>query len=125
MCQSHITEYVIIGGDFNTDFSRDDHQTAECVLFCQQEKMKSCGLMPCSSGVYTYESHTNGARTHIDHIMVSENMSEMVKECYPFTNIHNQSDHLCVISDINIKCEYFKYKKVEHVPRTAWYKRHL
>ncbi len=60
VCQSHNAEHVIISGDFNTDFSRHDHQTAECILFCQQEKMKSCGLMPGSSVVYAYGSHTNG-----------------------------------------------------------------
>ncbi len=52
-------------------------------------------------------------------------MRGMVKECYPFTNIDNQSDHLCVISDIDIKCEYFNTENVEHVPRTTWYKASL
>ncbi len=84
--------------------------------------MKSCGLIPGSSVVYTYESHTNSARSHIDDSMVSENMSDMVKEFYSFTNIDIQSNHLCVISDIDIKCEYFNTDKVEHVPRIAWYK---
>ncbi len=66
--------YIYMGGDLNTDFSRNTPQTWELSQFCNNE----CNVQLCKHNVstveYTYESVSNGTRFHIDHVLVTSNL---------------------------------------------------
>jgi len=70
----------------------------------------------------TYESHINGARSLIDHVVVNQNMKDYLTEFYTVDDIDNKSDHISVVANINISVEHFACTKKKHEPKVAWYK---
>ena len=125
ICQSKDVMYAFIVGDFNTDFIRNSPQTRELSQFCVSENVYPLCKSNVSHVEYTYESVSNGARSHIDHVIVTENLNEYVNKYYTVDNIDNSSDHLPVIAEFVFTCEYLCTKKVSSTPRIAWYKASL
>ena len=122
ICNSNSFSFVIFAGDFNIDFTRKTAHTSELLNFCQSEGFQCCKDLPCSDVFYTFEAHGNGSRSHIDHVLVSENMVHSVTEHYTVDNIYNASDHTAVVTGFNINCEYFQQCQLNRKPCTAWYK---
>ena len=60
MCQTYNANYILITGDFNTDFSRDSHQTDELMMFCSVEGLNPCVNNYSSSVLHTFENSTGG-----------------------------------------------------------------
>ena len=113
---------LIIGGDFNTSFDRQSPQSEELRTFCNSEELFPCCKLSVSKVEYTYECLYNGARTHIDHILVSESLKDTVVKYYPEENIDNMSDHLVIFSEFNILCEYLNMNNCRGKTRPNWYK---
>jgi hypothetical protein len=64
----------------------------------------------------------NGARSVIDHILVSENLRGAVVDYSPVENIDNMSDHLVIVGKFNIPSEYFSTNTVRNDNKPNWYK---
>ena len=70
-------DHVIIGGDFNTSFSRKGHNTDLLLSFMDKEYIH-CGLEYSESSVdFTFESKSSGSRSIIDHFLLSETLIKM------------------------------------------------
>ena len=121
ICQNNETQNVIICGDFNVDFSRNSPQVAELLEFCAQEHIIPCLESSYSSVNYTFEN-SSGARSTIDHCLVSQNLFQDLKSYNDYSSIHNESDHICIISKFKIQCDYLKKKSVKKNTVCAWYK---
>ena len=51
ICQSNPTSFIIAGGDFNSDFSRNTLQVNELKQFCVDQSLESSTLFPISNVV--------------------------------------------------------------------------
>ena len=87
-------EYVMCAGDFNTDFRRQAslHTTA-LRNFLHEEELCVLHDFDFYDVPFTFESKANGARSILDHVFISPNLLERVKEVYTSFSINNGSDH--------------------------------
>ena len=79
--QNNPTSFIIVAGDFNSDFSRDSLQVNELKQFCLDQSLESCNFLSCSNVQYSFECKMSGSRSLIDHILVSSNVKDCVKSC--------------------------------------------
>ena len=105
--QNNNADFLIIAGDFNVDFSRDTPQTKELTYFCEIESLTICDALPISNIMHTFECKKTGCKSFLDHILITNSMKDFITKCYTYDTIDNNSDHIAVISEINICPEYF------------------
>ena len=126
ICHSFNADNIIICGDLNTDFCRDSPQTDELKMFCDSE-----GLNPCVTSIdnnvnYTFEG-ANGARSLIDHFIVSDKIKDFVSCIYTIDSVDNPSDHVALCCDFNIDLNFIEVciDKNNYEQRPCWYKASL
>ena len=102
-CDGIDTDRIIIGGDFNTDFSRHGSMNKKILkLLIESENLKCPLYLDVSSILYSFESKCNGDTSIIDHILVSENLYCNIMKCSCLHEGDNLSDHSPVIISLNI-----------------------
>ena len=72
----------------------------------ENQNFKAYDNHVCSNVDYTYESMSNGARSNIDHVLVSTNMYEFITDINVIHDIDNISDHSVLSVSFNIDVEY-------------------
>ena len=116
------TDFTVIGGDFNTDFSRCSPVTEELTKFCEYECFKRCSVISDCNIPYTFECLATGSRSCIDHMLISDNMTDRVVRHYSYDGIDNASDHLAIITQFDMKCARSSLPPMSKKQRVAWYK---
>ena len=107
ICNSHENTMIVIGGDFNTSFSRTkEPRTRKLVNYIRDENFKCCLESILSDIDYTYESKINGDRSLIDHICISDNIFHAINEYKVLHHSNNLSDHSAVILSLDIDDDY-------------------
>ena len=106
---------VICGGDFNTDLRRSRSlHTKSLRSFVESENFMLLADVPSRYDVeYTYESKSNGARSIIDHFLVTLNLVEMIDNVTCKLDVDNASDHNVLSLGVNIAAD-----TVHHNART-------
>ena len=96
--------YMICGGDFNTDLSRNGSgHTKSLVQFCLDCNLEC--IYSCSNNIkFTYMSDMNKSTSIIDHFIVSKSLLLSVKNLCTIENVDNMSDHvpLSMLLDFSI-----------------------
>ena len=125
ICQTHNIDAFCISGDFNTDVSRNNPQTKELLNFCDRENLCLLKYDDISSVDYTFESAC-GARSCIDHVVVTENLMDCVGKYWSLYDVDNTSDHMPIFVEFNFDCEYLSAVRQETLNsgshRCNWYK---
>lgn len=116
------SSFIMIAGDFNTDFARNTPQSRELINFCESESLVSCSNLTCSNIDFTYECSATGNRSLIDHILITENVKDFICNFQSYETLDNSSDHIPLTLDLNINCEYLETKERIYKPKIAWYK---
>ncbi len=103
---NHNPVHIVFGGNLNTDCVRISPHALElnqCVEDCD---FNVCIDSPIPDVPYTF-INSNGAKSRIDHFLVSDHLSECVSECCNIDN-HLFSDHvpLKLTLDVNIEHTY-------------------
>jgi len=113
---STICDAVIICGDFNTSFDRDNRQTRCLTEFMVRNNLRKCWDSPCSTSDYTYDNFVLNQRSCIDHFLCSVNVFD--------TSIVNS-----VLRDMTkeFTCDRDPLQGIVHAPevvtnRRAWQK---
>ena len=125
ICDRYDTLFVIIGGDFNTETERNGPHSSELRRFISDERFTCCHKLECSNVKYTYESFSNSARSLIDLVMISDNVSSFVKNHYVIDTIDNASDHVGLITCLDFDVEYLRLNVPAFTPKVAWYKANM
>ena len=96
----------IIAGDFNTEFTCAGslHTTAPTAFMDMQNFTRGRYHDSDTFDQYTYESKISGEQYTIDHILVTENVSSLIKIFQVIANSDKLSDHhpVSVCFDLNI-----------------------
>ena len=121
ICHTCGSDYIVVMGDLNTDFTRDTPQKAEINHFCQVEMLHPCVYSSVSNVEYTFENSA-GARSLIDHCIISHNLMDSLKCFNDYDTINNSSDHLPIFAQFKIKCSYVKAESRPSVKSVSWYK---
>ena len=121
ICRTHDVNNIIICGDFNTDLGRETPQTVELRLFCEAENLFPCVHSDVCSVKYTYESPC-GARSLIDHCIVSDNLSKFVRKMYTHDSVDNSSDHTAIVCEFSIQVDYIEVNVSKNIKHCTWYK---
>ena len=101
--QKSDVDRIIIGGDFNTDFSRVQSQhTLLLCDFLESESLKAGLELAHAACDYTFESKASGHRSLLDHIMFSQNIIDDVRKYAVCHDGVNLSDHDLVIAELKI-----------------------
>ena len=96
LCQSTNATMLCVGGDFNTDITRNTLQTQVFNEFCIDNDMFCCARNEHIEITFTYLSKINGSQTFIDHFLISENLRDKLLHFESIDNIQNPSDHVAI-----------------------------
>jgi len=120
--ESNLDCHVIVGGDFNVDFSRKWCHTEMLSSFCE-----SNGLHPAVCHVnntvdYTYHFNMNRFNT-IDHFLLSGALYEKaVNQVETLHEVDNTSDHEPLMLRLHLKTSLIGCNDKIYTPRVAWAK---
>ncbi len=90
-------EYMVFGGDLNTDLSQASPHTQALPEFVRNYQMGVCIEM---DQAYTYIS-PNGDTSKMDHVIVSSNIFDHIVSCNIIDSIH--SDHVPIKTVIELE----------------------
>ena len=88
-------------------------QTLADLPLKQKKSLSICKSLPCSNVNFTFPCKSIGSVSHIDHVLVSENLTQLVKGNITVDNIYNASDHVGVVTLFDIECEYHQKQLVD------------
>ena len=126
ICLYSTSQYIIIGGDFNADLTRQDGRTQIFKEFIGQENFFNPLNLNIANVPYTFFKE-NGpnippSTSTIDHFIISPNLINTVVE-YETIPLHNNfSDHIPLKLTLKIDINFHKTYEREFNPTVAWYK---
>lgn len=102
LMNTYSATYVLFGGDLNTDLSRDTPHSQSLSQFVGEYNMGVCTEMDIANVPYTFSCERNGNTytSKVDHLIVSENLSNHVLQCNIIGQFH--SDHAAVVTVLSL-----------------------
>jgi len=95
-CNDEI-DHVIIGGDLNTDLKRNQSLRGAVLRgFCDRLDLRLCALNDSAQVEFTYHNDFSGAKSVIDHFIVSDNLYCGLVRYECLHDGDNLSDHLAL-----------------------------
>ena len=115
--------HVILGGDLNTDLSRNSPQTQVLRQHIETFNLTVCIDLQKADVPYTFICPATSNTSRIDHFMVTNNLETSVSKCEIIDN-PLFSDHVPVSMELDISMRYVSSKNSEKVPhaKPAWCK---
>lgn len=114
------TQYIILGGDWNTDISRFNNQTNTFKSFTQEESLSMCLSYDNFNVPYTFNNRE--AFSTIDHFLMTGNLFSHISKYESILNVDDFSDHMPVILEIDFNVHYYSEIPKINVKRSAWHK---
>jgi exonuclease III len=105
-CASINVNNIIIAGDYNTDLSRITSKSTKSLNDFMQSHSFTSGLRKFPTINYTFESKINSHKSLIDHIIMSDNISNFLIEYNVYHSIDNMSDHSALTGTFNFPITY-------------------
>ena len=114
-------DYIIIGGDMNTDLSRmNSLNTQSMKIFCEEQSLAPCITLSVANVDFTYESDTTGTRSTLDHFIVSQNLIGLVSYYESIHDGDNLSDHSPVSLKLRLDVEQSTCENAIYKSKTNW-----
>ena len=102
LCLRENAYHIIVGGDFNTDFSKENLSNVQMLRhFLRNECLESCVDSTISSVDYAYYCQINGSKSLIDHFFISRNLFTQLRSYKVLYEGDNLSDHSAVSMQIS------------------------
>ena len=118
MVHNSNSTYVIIGGDFNTDTSRNSSHVNEFQRFVNENSYNVCIDNVESNVPYTFIG--NDCSSRIDHFLVSDALKD-VSVCSIIDN-HLYSDHVPLVLTIDYDVSHYPSVPRKFRQKIAWHK---
>ena len=91
ICIESEVNQIVIGGDFNTDFSRNNPQSKALNEFCNIENFSKCLNLKDADIPYTFCSKQCNTYSTIDHFFVTNNLEN---SCISYQTVFNPNNFL-------------------------------
>ena len=114
------TQVCILGGDWNSDISRNNVQTNTFLSFIEEESFSLCLNFEDTRVPYTF--HNANSNSTIDHFLVTKNLTQYITRYELLFIVDNFSDHVPLKLELNVNINYFKEIPKSFVKSTAWQK---
>ena len=121
ICNREATQYFILGGDMNTDMSRNTPQTRTLCSFVEDEDLHLCIKSDCADVLFTFCSKSNGSKSSIDHLIVSQNLCEYINKYEAMFMNSDFSDHVPICLELNINVLHLQTKLRIQKTNVAWH----
>ena len=122
----HVTDFLIIGGDWNADPVRNDGRTKLFKEFISNEKLINALDLDIADIPYTYErinqDNIPPTRSTLDHFLISPNLKDSVVSYESISLYNNHSDHCPIKLTLNIDIKHHYNIEREFRPNVAWRK---
>ena len=117
-------DFLCIGGDFNTDVTRNNYQTLALNTFIHENDLNLCANDVCCNVDFTYRSKGTGAVSFIDHFILSDNICDKLLSFEKVDTINNFSDHIAIKCSVQLDVSYSKNIgcNTKTVNKPAWNK---
>ena len=125
LCYSDDYCGVVIAGDLNTSFERNNVQTKSLKLLMDNCKVRCGWDHPRSCKDWTYMNDALGHRSCIDHFLLTANLFEKIISNYVIYDIDNMSCHspiLLTIAEGVSHTNASKHTRVQPPKKCKWYK---
>ena len=115
------TQIAIIGGDFNSDISRNNHvQTNTFLSYLETERLSLCLNSQIANIPYTF--HMGDAKSTIDHFIVTNNLFSCISRYESLFLVDDFSDHIPIKLALNINVCHYEVCPRTYIQSTAWHK---
>ena len=115
--------HVIIGGDLNTDLSRNRSlHTSSLVSFADRENLKFVVNHENADVDYTYEGVPHGNHSLIDHFIVTDNLYDKIIRMNVVHSVDNFSDHSHIYVELLLPLIYDSCTPEDTQCRVKWCK---
>ena len=113
---------VILGGDFNCDFSRNTPHVCAVKEFITALDLEMGVMHPCATVDYTFECKASQSLSLIDHFFISRNIMSFILRYHTISSVDNLSDHDPLVCKMQLDVSYFQHVDTTFSPKAAWYK---
>ena len=114
------TQVFILGGDWNSDISRNNVQANTFLSFIEEESLSLCLNFDDARVPYTF--HNTNSNSIIDHFLVTKNLTQYITRYETLDFIDDFSDHVPLKLELNVNINYFKEIPKSFAQSTAWHK---
>ena len=114
------TQFFILGGDWNSDITRNNVQSNTLLSFIEEESLSLCLHHTKSNVPYTF--HNAISKSTIDHFFVTNNIYQYITKYESLFLVDDFSDHVPLKLELNINIMYLKEVPRAFVPTTVWQK---
>ena len=110
---------IVFGGDLNCDLQRLGERSRVLREFCVRFSAELCAEHPASRVEYTYRNDATGARSLVDHFVLTENLMANLSGHVTWDEVDNFSDHLPIIARISFD-SFLTSGDRSASPRLSW-----
>ena len=122
LIDTYDTNFVVIGGDLNTDIRRNSPQSHCLKDFASENELHFCVHSPNVNVPYTYINYANSVNSSIiDHFIISGNLIEFLQNVQIVDNTLF-SDHVPLCVRIGVNLRYNKTKTPIYTKKVSWKK---
>ena len=114
------TRAFILGGDWNSDITRNNVQTNTFLSFVEEESL-SLGL-DFQDAKVPYTFHNANSTSTIDHFLITKNLDQYISKYESLFLVNDFSDHVPLILELDINIAHFKEIPRSFLQTTAWQK---
>ena len=114
------TQIFILGGDWNSDISRNNVQTNTFLSFIEEESLFLC--LNFEDAIVPYTFHNDNSNSTIDHFLVTKNITQYITRYESLFSVDDFSDHVPLKLELNVNINYFKEIPRSFIQSTAWQK---
>ena len=114
------TGNFIIGGDWNSDISRDTVQCKTFLSFIREQSLSLCLNNNISNVPYTF--HNENSRSTLDHFVVNNELFTSMSKYESLFLVDDFSDHTPLKLDLSVYVNYNDKVPRTNISSTAWHK---
>ena len=114
------TQNFIIGGDWNSDISRDTVQSKTFLSFVRNQSLSLC--LNYNNAKVPFTFHNENSRSTLDHFILTNNLFSSVSKYESLFLVDDFSDHVPIKLELSININYSDVVSRAHISSTAWHK---
>ena len=117
-----VDPHDVIGGDFNTDFSRNSAHTTLLKAACVNEQLINVSTHTSAHIDYTYCNYSTGGTSSIDHFLVSERVYNLAVNVQVAHSGANLCDHEPLLLQLRLPHQKLKDRALNSSANVPWHR---